>query len=66
MSTQQYQQPHNPLTESLITCHNLEHPRSVTRRNQSAPDPLAGAAAAVLALASTSPVPKRRYGPVRL
>jgi hypothetical protein len=65
VSTQQYQQPHNPLTESLITCHNLEHPRSVTRRIKACLT-LAGAAAAVLALASTSPVPKRRYGPVRL
>jgi hypothetical protein len=57
VSTQQYQkyqQPLNPLAESLITCHNLEHPRSVTRRINACLT-LAGAAAAVLALASTSP-----------
>jgi hypothetical protein len=54
VSTQQYPQPLNPLAESLITCHNLEHPRAVTRRIKACLT-LAGAAAAVLALASTSP-----------
>jgi hypothetical protein len=54
VSTQQYPQPLNPLAESLITCHNLEHPRSVTRRIRACLT-LAGAAATVLALASTSP-----------
>jgi hypothetical protein len=54
VSTQEYQQPVNPLAESLTTCHNLEHPRSVTRRFKACLF-LAGAAAAVLGLASTSP-----------
>ena len=51
MSTQQYQQPLNPLAESLITCHNLEHPRSVTRRIKACLTLAGAAAAAVLALA---------------
>jgi hypothetical protein len=55
VSTQPYQQPLNPLAESLITCHNLVHPRSVTRRIKACLT-LAGAATAVLAPASTSPV----------
>jgi hypothetical protein len=54
VSTQQYQQPLNPLAGSLITCHNLEYPRSVTRRIKECLT-LAGAAAAVLALAPTNP-----------
>jgi hypothetical protein len=55
MSTQQFhQQPHKPLTESLITSNNLEHPRSITRRIKACVS-LAGAAAGVLALAATSP-----------
>jgi hypothetical protein len=54
VSAQQFQQPLNPLVESLITCHNLEHPRSVTRRIRACLT-LAGAAAAVLGLAVNQP-----------
>ena len=47
----QVQQPLNPVTPSLVTCHNLDHPRPITRRIKACLTLAAAAAAAVLALA---------------
>ncbi|MDT5172640.1 MAG: hypothetical protein QOD02_6023 [Mycobacterium sp.] len=50
----QVQQPLNPVTQSLVTCHNLDHPdhpRSITRRIKACLTLAGAAAAAVLALA---------------
>jgi hypothetical protein len=55
VSTQQFQQPLTPLTGSMITVHNLEHPRSVTRQIKACLTLAGVAAAAVLAMTATSP-----------
>jgi hypothetical protein len=51
VSMRQVQQPLNPVTQSLVTCHNLDHPRSITRRIKACLTLAGAAAAAVLALA---------------